>query len=304
MPHYPVGHFLLGSTATPSYFVFMPDASEIPYLLNLLDDESEEIRDMIQQALMRFGPALEQEVFPYENELDPEKRLRLKPLYKKIRKQAFEQDWPGWLDIPGYAPALEAAFSSLSSLEYGYSRPPLSALLDDLAEQFSASTTDKSSGKLMHFLFGIKGIGPPQADYYHPRNSNLTYVIESREGIQISLACVAILTAHRLGLPLFGLNVPGHFMILQTDTPDPVVLDPFTRGHPISAATLNYLKQSLQLESYASLVSLKASPATIIQRVLRNIMNAWDRQGNPEEVAFYERSSLTLLEAIREKNIS
>jgi regulator of sirC expression with transglutaminase-like and TPR domain len=280
----------------------MPDSSEIPYLLNLLDDESEEIRDMIQKALASFGPALEQEVLPYTNGLDTGKLSVLQQLYKRLRMQDFEQVWPAWLEIPGYAAPLEAAHSSLSFLANGYNRPALGSLLDDLEEQFLASNSPSTSQALMHFLFNIKRLAPPREDYYAPGNSDLVQVITSKEGIQLSLSCIAILVGQRLGIDLLGLNVPGHFMILATDAAEPIILDPFSQGRPISSATIGYLKHSLQLDSYESLFALKASPGTIILRVLRNLMNAWDRKGDRQEVDLYERASKTLIDAIRAHN--
>lgn len=40
----------------------MPDTTQLPHLLNLLDDESETVRDSVAQALKAFGPDLEIEL--------------------------------------------------------------------------------------------------------------------------------------------------------------------------------------------------------------------------------------------------
>ena len=281
----------------------MPDSSEIPYLLNLLDDDSEEIRDRIREALAGFGPVLEKEIWPYRHLLDSEKSAQMEALYRTLRIRAFEQTWPGWLDEGGYAVPLETAFCSLSRLAFGYSRPALSDLIDDLAEQFLALGFRCNSQALMHFLFQTKRMAPPQQAYYEPLNSNLVHVIESRAGIQISLSAIAILTGNRLGIELFGLNIPGHFMLMATDTPAPHVLDPFSQGRPISGATIDSLRHSLQLESYEALFSLKASPAGMILRVLRNLVNAWDRKGDQPQAEFYKKTSDALIEAIRTRKM-
>lgn len=295
-------HFSLGSGKRPLYFVLMPNVSEIPHLLNLLDDESADVQEMIRAALMSFGPALEKETLPYLQQLDAEKLVRLQSLYQVIRTQNFEQHWPQWIDTPGYAEPLEQAFSSLAQLDFGFSRPPLASFIDDLATQFAASTPVRTSQALMHFLFQQKRLGPPQSAYYEAHNSNLIHVIESKEGLQISLAAIAILTGHRLGIELFGLGIPGHFMLMSTDGTRPLVLDPFSQGRPILPAAASYLLNRLQLDNYEALFSLKASPGTILMRVLRNIMNAWDRKGDSRQVAFYRRASEKLHQALKAKH--
>jgi len=40
----------------------MPDTNQLPHLLNLLDDESETVRESVVQALKAFGPDLELEL--------------------------------------------------------------------------------------------------------------------------------------------------------------------------------------------------------------------------------------------------
>ncbi len=282
----------------------MPESSEIPYLLNLLDDDSEEIRDRIREALAGFGPALEKEVWPYRHLLDSEKSAQMEALYRTLRIRQFEQTWPAWLDVAGYAAPLEMAFSDLAQLDFGYSRPALSDLIDDLAEQFIALSAGHNSQALLHFLFHVKRMAPPQSAYYEPLNSNLVHVIESRTGIQISLAAIAILVGHRLNIEFFGLNVPGHFMLMATGTPEPLVLDPFNQGRPIPDTTIDYLRHALRLDSYQALLALKASPAGMILRVLRNLVNAWDRKGDQSQSDFYKKTSNTLIEAIRARNMA
>ncbi len=266
----------------------MAKASEIPYLLSLLDDESVEVQQHISKALMDFGESLETQTLSFLNQLDFPKRTRLEAIYRTLRNERFGQNWPNWMDTPGYCESLEQAFSDLAQLDYGSSRRSLSELLDDLAEQFSAQGSTTSYQALMHFLFSIKQFGAPKEGYYEPLNSNLIYVLESKQGIQISLSAIAILLGARLGIPLRGLSIPGHFMLMARDHDTDVILDPFQKGRSISASTLNYLKHALKVEHLEDILVLKASPIDIIMRVLRNLINAYDRASNAEQVNFYK----------------
>jgi regulator of sirC expression with transglutaminase-like and TPR domain len=64
--------------------------------------------------------------------------------------------------------------------------------------------------ELLFFQFGFRG----NTDYYQdPRNSYLDQVLERRLGIPISLAVVTIEVGRRIGVPLQGVGMPGHFLV-------------------------------------------------------------------------------------------
>jgi regulator of sirC expression with transglutaminase-like and TPR domain len=81
--------------------------------------------------------------------------------------------------------------------------------LDEIADR----CTDRSFGGLTHHLFAEEGFGGNRDDYYDPRNSFLNDVIERRLGIPITLGIVAIEIGRRIGVPVVGIGMPGHFLV-------------------------------------------------------------------------------------------
>jgi regulator of sirC expression with transglutaminase-like and TPR domain len=68
-------------------------------------------------------------------------------------------------------------------------------------------------------------------DYYNPRNSFLHDVLDRRLGIPITLALVYMEVARRMGFPLFGVGMPGHFLLKHYDVDGRAILiDAFERG--------------------------------------------------------------------------
>ncbi len=65
-------------------------------------------------------------------------------------------------------------------------------------------------------------------DYHHPRNSLLHEVLSRRTGMPITLCVVAIEVGKRLGVPILGIGLPGHFVI--RDKESGTFADPFGRG--------------------------------------------------------------------------
>lgn len=97
--------------------------------------------------------------------------------------------------------------------------------LDDLADGVWAPTLDA----LRKRLFVELGFTGDEADYYDPRNSFLDSVIERRVGLPITLAVLMLEVGRRIGVPLSGVSMPGHFLVRDKVDPS-VFVDPFRRG--------------------------------------------------------------------------
>jgi regulator of sirC expression with transglutaminase-like and TPR domain len=103
--------------------------------------------------------------------------------------------------------------------------------LDDIA----ASCEEPVLAEVSHQLFGIEGFHGNDDDYYDPRNSYLDEVLARRTGIPITLSVVLLEVAKRVGIPLVGVSMPGHFLVRLSGEPA-VLLDPFAGGLLLSEA--------------------------------------------------------------------
>ena len=83
--------------------------------------------------------------------------------------------------------------------------------------------------KLSEYLFDELGFTGNSNDYYDPRNSLLPEVLSSRSGIPITLSLIYIEIGRRLGIPLTGIGMPGHFLVGHRDITG-LFIDPFNRG--------------------------------------------------------------------------
>lgn len=69
-------------------------------------------------------------------------------------------------------------------------------------------------------------------DYYDPRNSYLNEVLDRRLGIPITLSVLYMEVARRVGVPVFGVGMPGHFLLKHYDVGGhETFIDPFSGGH-------------------------------------------------------------------------
>ncbi|MEA3185515.1 MAG: hypothetical protein QOC57_1373 [Ilumatobacteraceae bacterium] len=77
-------------------------------------------------------------------------------------------------------------------------------------------------------LFGSGLFAGDSENYHDPRNSLLHRVLARRLGMPITLSVVAIEVGKRLGVPIVGVGLPGHFVI--RDRQSGKYADPFGHG--------------------------------------------------------------------------
>ena len=85
-------------------------------------------------------------------------------------------------------------------------------------------------------------------DYYDPKNSWLTHVLEYRTGLPISLSILYIALSRRLGIQADGIGLPGHFITrVEVCTPDAkgyLFIDPFHNARPLDVEDCQQLAES------------------------------------------------------------
>jgi regulator of sirC expression with transglutaminase-like and TPR domain len=70
---------------------------------------------------------------------------------------------------------------------------------------------------LNRVLFEEEGLHGNRDDYYDPRNSFLNDVLERKTGIPIALSVIYMEVARRVGLAVFGVGMPGDFLLKHYD---------------------------------------------------------------------------------------
>ena len=136
--------------------------------------------------------------------------------------------------VRGPKDELDVNLDTAALLIAAHARPALDldgerARLDALA----AACEEPVLAEVTNLLFGVEGFRGNDADYYDPRNSYLDQVLERRLGIPITLSIVLMEVARRVGIPLDGVSMPGHFLVRLAGEP-PILLDPFEGGRLLS----------------------------------------------------------------------
>jgi regulator of sirC expression with transglutaminase-like and TPR domain len=160
--------------------------------------------------------------------------------------------------------------------------------LDELADGVPAPTLD---GVCAH-LFRDLGFRGDEADYYDPANSYLSSVVRRRRGIPITLSVLLIEVGRRVGAPMAGVGMPGHFLVRDRVDTD-VFVDPYHRGALLTATECKRLFDSIHRgrlafeDSFLDPVGSRA----VVARMLLNLKAIF--------LARRERSALLWVQRLR-----
>jgi len=141
----------------------------------------------------------------------------------------------------------------------------------------AAQSTVEKIQSLSDFLFTRKGFEGNRDQYGDPRNSFLNEVLERRLGIPISLSVLYIEVGRRLGLNLYGVSFPTHFLVKAVDDRGELIIDPFNEG---TILDLDEIRARLQ-QIYRQPVEVHpdmlkpVGGRQILARMLRNLKNIY-----------------------------
>lgn len=263
---------------------------ELKAIISLLDDPDMEIFNHVEQQLITFGP----EVIPqleasWESSFDPLSQTRIENIIHKIQFDQIKNDLQLW-DLKNSKDLLDGL---LIVNRYQYPNLDESNVFLTLADlkrnawfqlMYDMSPVEKVK-LLNNILFREYGLSGNTTNYHDPQNSFIHKVLESKRGNPISLSCIYSIIAQQLDIPIYGVNLPKHFITAYVEDlsqPPLFYINPFNRGQIMHENDIySFLKQlDLPLsEEYTMPCTNKA----IIKRVLRNLIMAYDNMGNPQK---------------------
>jgi regulator of sirC expression with transglutaminase-like and TPR domain len=165
-------------------------------------------------------------------------------------------------EIPLDEAALLIAYHARPELDIGAEL----ARLDDLAATCDPPTFDG----LVRHLFGDLGFHGNTDHYREPDNSYLDQVLRRRVGIPISLSVLTMEVGRRLGVPLDGVGMPGHFLVRHRADPA-TFLDPFGGGRRLDAAACREIFTTLGGTAWSDDYLAPVGPRAILTRMLLNL---------------------------------
>lgn len=273
----------------------MINPNDLKYMIKLLDDPDESIRERVCRDLKRLGGVLDSLIEEQGIFLTSSQRGVVDEIKREHRKKVLEELIVR-LSVDDEKPEdLEEFVITLSEyLSVDSSRAKIKSKLDSLTEEYKESASFLDAFSLARYIFKVLGYTGNVEDYFNPLNSDIYYVLNEHKGIPISLAVLYILIARRMNIEVSGCNFPGHFMAWFREGEEIVIVDCFGGGkflyfdkiRKISPELYKYIKISIDHGN---------DDLDIIERMIRNLVLAFKKTGNQAQSDYF----YTLLEILQ-----
>ncbi len=269
----------------------MSTRAEIESLMFLLEDPDPFVQEQVQLRFKELGdsavPLLDQIRVQTK---DKEEKKRAKDVLHKLTFSTLKGDFAELLlEGVGNRAQLERAVITLARFGHPTLRESeYVKTLDHFADMIRPSLRYKRSERekmrtLMKFIFEDLNFRGDNKDYHNPANGFIDQVIERRKGLPISLSLVAMFIARRLQLPVFGVNMPIHFMLAFVGEKEEQLIDPYDQGAEVNYDQCYFFLKKNNVIPKPEHFKM-ASDIDILARCIRNLMHSYERNEEHDRV--------------------
>jgi regulator of sirC expression with transglutaminase-like and TPR domain len=274
----------------------MINPTEVNSLIRLLDDPDGEIFEHVHHKLLSYGPeAIEYLEQAWEQAFDSIQQERIANLVHEIQFDILKKDLQLWHQ--------SGAFDLLQGILIinRYQYPDLDeqkvinqieTIKRDIWIQMMNESSPAEQVKLInHVFYSIYGFNGNTTNHQDPQNSYISQVLETKKGNQISLAIIYSIIAQKLDIPVYGVNLPQHFILaylddsLQSEFEGGILfyINAFNKGFIFGRRDVDMFLKQLHLKFDKQFYE-PCSNTDIIKRVLRNLVSSYEHLGSSDKV--------------------
>jgi regulator of sirC expression with transglutaminase-like and TPR domain len=288
----------------------MISEKEIQSMLYLLDDNDERVVEHIEEKLFALGeeivPFLEK-TWPLETNVKRQERII--EIIKNISQQSLVQELKVWIKSEN-KDLLDGIIIIEKILDPNIDKQVIDNKLDkiklDAWLELNYDLTSFEKVKILnHIIFDVHKFRGDTDNYHHSNNSFLSSVLERKKGNPISLAIIYSIIAQRLNIPVYGVNLPQHFVLgyikdlewqpLKKFNDDSILRDeegsdvmfyinPFNSGLIFNRDNIHKFLKQLNLEPKDEYFRACSNPS-IVRRILRNLEASFAKENNAPKLS-------------------
>ncbi|MCH1472467.1 MAG: transglutaminase-like domain-containing protein [Bacteroidia bacterium] len=281
------------------------DVNELKNMVYLLDDSDDRVVSRIEEKIFSFGlnsiPFLES-LWPDEE--SAVRQERIVNLIKRIKQNVLAEELRSWLNSDEQD-LMDGVFIINKILDPNLDRQSIENQLDkiklDAWLELNYDLTSFEKVKILNrIIFDVHKFTGDTETYHHSKNSFLSSVLERKKGNPISLAIIYSIVAQRLNIPIYGVNLPQHFILgYVKDLEWPPLLrfndeslsresqyndilfyiNPFNNGLIFNQENIHKFLKQLKLEVKEDYFKI-CENRDIIIRILRNLEVSFSKENN------------------------
>lgn len=280
----------------------MSNGNSLQALIALMDDPDEQVYAHVRDRVLEIGPAAIQELQTSweESDLGLLFQSRIENLIHEIQFEQCKTELTSW-----YASSTKDLLKgALIVAKYQYPGLEEKSVVDfiermrrdcwlEINPNMTAFEAVRIINKVIFEQYGFVG---NSKNYNSSSNSYINTVIEARKGNPLSLSLIYSIIAQKLELPIYGVNLPNHFILAYMDNNGTNLfmsngneygvlfyINTFSKGSIFQKEDIQQFLQSIQVAQDASHFQ-PCSNSDIIRRMLTNLIAAFQQVGSQEKV--------------------
>ncbi|MFO0322042.1 MAG: transglutaminase-like domain-containing protein [Bacteroidota bacterium] len=275
---------------------------EVIALITLLDDPDDGIYSEVKNRFIILGPpAIPHLETAWENSFDALMQKRIEGIIHTIQFKSLQNALKHWAEneqddlFKGCAIIARYQYPDLDENKL---KKQLNQIKQDVWLELHEDLTAVEKVKIInHIIFEVHQFGGNITNYHAPQNSFINVVLETKKGNPVMLSVIYALVCKELGIPVYGINLPQHFVLAYVndfanliDPSDKTLSDnilfyvnPFSKGLIFNKDDIEQFIKQLNLEPEIKHF-LPCSNLDIIKRILNNLIHSFDKLGYSEKV--------------------
>jgi len=275
------------------------ERKEIQAMISLLDDNDHEIISVVTGTLLKQGVAVIPELEKaWEVTLNEKLQARLENLIQELQFNGLKDDLNRWIKTGAeyvLDGAIYVARFQFPDLNASKIHDQIENIRKDVWLEINNNLTALEKVKILNYiLFDQYKFSRNNTDFYSPQNSYINQVFETRKGNPISLAIVYLAVAWKLGLPIYGVNLPKNFILAYKDElrhrdaedeSDDILfyINPYNKGAVLGRREIDYFITQQQIQPHPSFYT-PCSNRDIIIRLINNLILSFEKLGYAQKI--------------------
>jgi len=273
---------------------------ELNALLSLLDDPDKDVYLQVREKLLSIG----EQVIPvlenfWEQSFDTTLQTKVEDIIHNIQFNITVKALKEWSENREqnlFEGSLLIAKYQYPDLNVEKVKKQIQQIRQDVWLELNENLTALEQVKIInHILFDVHNFSGNTQNYHAPQNSYINNVLESKKGNPLSLSLIYLIVAQELKIPIYGVNLPEHFvlcykdvhqlMTIKTKRDEEMIangilfyINPFSKGAVFGKGQLDvYLKKmnlKIELSHYQPCTNFE-----MIKRLLRNLVFSYKKLG-------------------------
>lgn len=273
---------------------------ELEALISLLDEPNDEIYNTVKEKIFSYGPvAIPSLEDAWENSFDHLIQGRIEELIHVIQFDSVRKDLEDWVSegaselMKGYLIITRYQYPDVDSA--GLIRE-VGRISQDVWLELNSQLTPLEKIKVInHVIFDVYKFSGNHSNISSPENYYLKTLLESRKGTPLSLGMLYMMIAQSLGIPVYGVDLPKHFILAHTEgmilseeqysgSKVKFYINPFNKGAVFTENEVELYIRQMKLDPDDRFFR-PCNNKLIVKRLLEELKASYEHSSNKEKAS-------------------